>query len=51
MPLTNLYIKEVVLSTIVATIISYYYFLNKLDIPKISPTIHNINCELHNYCI
>ena len=46
MPLTNLYIKEVILSTIVATIISYYYFLNKLDIP----CVQNINYEPNNYC-
>ena len=34
----NYYVKEIVLSTIVATIISYYYFINKPDSPSVGPT-------------
>jgi hypothetical protein len=47
MPNHELYIKEIVLSTIVAGIISYYYFFNKPNSP--SPTIQNVHCE-PNYC-
>ncbi len=48
---TNYYVKEIVLSTIVATIISYYYFINKPVGPSESPTIvsptsvKEIKCE------
>lgn len=34
----ELYIKELILTTIVVGIMSYYYFLNKPDSP--GPTIH-----------
>ncbi len=43
---TNFYVKEIVLSTIVATIISYYYFINKPH----SPSVQQINCQPNNYC-
>jgi hypothetical protein len=62
---TNYYVKEIVLSTIVATIISYYYFINKPNNPSVGLTsvgstsvgstsvgltTVQLNCEPNNYC-